>query len=215
MKSIVLSYFVSLMIFSSSYAKPHSHSSRAHEHPLPTQGVAHRHGTGAVGKSNINKPIVKKQQTNLETKKLYIGTEIGTEYIGQVRNGKPHGKGTLYLPNGSKIIGSFINNKISGPVTILFANGNKYVGTFYADLAQEAVSESGKGTIYNKNGTKITGTFKNFNIVGVATIHFNNGNKYVGTFKDNKPHGRGTVYQQNGTKIIGIFKRGKMVKKLK
>lgn len=28
----------------------HSHNGRSHNHPLPLQGVAHKHGKGAIGK---------------------------------------------------------------------------------------------------------------------------------------------------------------------
>ena len=30
-------------------AQPHQHGGRAHTHPLPAQGVRHKHGNGAVG----------------------------------------------------------------------------------------------------------------------------------------------------------------------
>ena len=39
-------------------ADAHSHGTRSHAHPLPQQGIQHRHGNGAIGKAitNSDKP---------------------------------------------------------------------------------------------------------------------------------------------------------------
>ncbi len=42
---------------SSLQAKPHSHAGRTHSHPLPTEGIGHKHGGGASGIAVGDQPI--------------------------------------------------------------------------------------------------------------------------------------------------------------
>ena len=60
-KAILLTTFA--LAFSAAQANPHIHGTRTHTHPLPTQGVKHKHGASAVGRHAGNAPA-KQAQTN-------------------------------------------------------------------------------------------------------------------------------------------------------
>ena len=54
-----------------------------------------------------------------------------TKYVGEVKNGKPHGKGTLTYPdNGGEYIGQWKNGKYHGQGELTFDNGEKIIGNF-------------------------------------------------------------------------------------
>ncbi len=62
-----------------------------------------------------------------------LGTFVssgGAKYVGEFRDDKFNGKGTLYAPNGSvRYVGEFQDGKFNGQGTFTYANG-KYVGQF-------------------------------------------------------------------------------------
>jgi|TARA_Y100000294_G_C8515277_1_gene320573 hypothetical protein len=54
-----------------------------------------------------------------------------TKYVGEVKNGKPHGKGTLTYPDkGGKYIGQWKNGKYHGQGELTFFDGKKIIGNF-------------------------------------------------------------------------------------
>ncbi len=105
-----------------------------------------------------------------------FGTEsnAGFTYIGEFKNGKPNGQGTLTFANGNKYVGEFKDDKYNGPGTYTFANGNKYVGEFKDDKA------NGQGTYFF-----------------LADDQWK-GDKYVGEWKDGKYNGQGIMFLANG-----------------
>ncbi len=89
----------------------------------------------------------------------------GLKYVGVVKNGKPHGKGTLTYPEkGGKYVGQWKNGKYHGKGKLIDGGGGVYVGEF-------------------KNG-KCDG-YGDFKIRG--------GHKYSGNWKNGKHHGHGTL----------------------
>ena len=52
------------------------------------------------------------------------------KYVGEIRNGLPHGQGTETFPNGQKYVGKFKDAKKNGKGTFTFPDGRKYVGEF-------------------------------------------------------------------------------------
>jgi hypothetical protein len=59
--------------------------------------------------------------------------EDGTKYVGEVIEGKRHGKGTILWPDGTRYIGTFRNNMRHGPGTMILPDGTIYNGTFEDD----------------------------------------------------------------------------------
>ena len=87
----------------------------------------------------------------------------GDKYVGEYRDGKPHGQGTAMYANGNKYVGEFKDSKQHGQGTYFYLadnqwKGGKYVGEFkdgkyhgqgivtYADgrLSQEGMWENNK-----------------------------------------------------------------------
>jgi len=53
------------------------------------------------------------------------------KYVGEVKNGKPHGKGTLTYPDkGGKYVGQWKNGKYHGEGILTFSDGEKQKGNF-------------------------------------------------------------------------------------
>ena len=49
-------------------------------------------------------------------------------YNGQVENGKPHGLGVIYYPNGNLYIGEWKDGKYNGQGTYTLIDGNRFEG---------------------------------------------------------------------------------------
>jgi hypothetical protein len=79
----------------------------------------------------------------------------GDEYIGEVRDGLPHGEGTYMYANGDKYVGQFNDDKRHGQGTYSWASGDKYVGSYVND------QRHGQGTFTFADGDQYVGEFKN------------------------------------------------------
>jgi hypothetical protein len=80
-----------------------------------------------------------------------------TKYVGEVKNGKPHGKGTLTYPDdGGEYIGQWKDGVQHGKGTYTYRDGSKYVGML------KDGKQHGKGTLtYPDNGGEYIGQWKN------------------------------------------------------
>ena len=94
-----------------------------------------------------------------------------TVYVGELRNGVPHGEGTLTFPDGGKYVGEFKEGKIHGQGTATYPDGSKYVGEW-----------------------------QDGNWHGQGTFTYPDGTKYVGEFKDGKPWS-GKFYDKYGNVV--------------
>jgi hypothetical protein len=136
--------------------------------------------------------------------------EIKYEYIGQIKNGRPDGKGKLnisdtkfgktfaegtFKTNKNNFI-EIIDGKFNDDLTELYIkNGQKYKIVFKKD---------GYG---QKKGTIFEGTFKNFILIKGKAI-FPNGEKFTGEYFDNGLIKEGTYEYIDGTKFTGTFDKG-------
>jgi uncharacterized protein len=103
-------------------------------------------------------------------------------YVGELKDGKPHGHGTFSLKNGARIVGEFKDGK-----------------------------PHGHGTIYNADGSKYVGELKDGKPHGHGTLTLANGGHYVGELVDGKPHGEGRATYPSGKKVIVIYSNGILV----
>ena len=55
---------------------------------------------------------------------------IHTKYMGEIKNGKPDGRGIKLKPYAGKYFGEWKNGKEHGQGTETFSNGEKYIGEF-------------------------------------------------------------------------------------
>jgi len=155
-----------------------------------------------------------------------------TKYIGEYKNGKKHGKGSLQVGNFTffskkliktvgcyEYVGQFRNDKMHGKGTLKIygkknvKDGAKYVGEFENGIM------SGKGTLIDENELfgkhKYTGKFKNGKFNGKGKIEYSKPVKtnYVGEFYNNKMHGKGTriaINKKKKIKMVGVFKANQM-----
>ena len=127
---------------------------------------------------------------------------LGSKFVGDIKNMKPNGQGTVTLPNEYTFTGGFKDGKFHGQGTQIFSNRDKYVGEF------KSGKKHGKGTLSSTNGFKYVGKFKSGKKHGQGTLDLLDGGKYVGTFKNDKKSGSGTLTSPGGFKYVGEFKNG-------
>ena len=139
--------------------------------------------------------------------------EKGDYYIGEYKDGKMHGKGTIFFKNGKiKYEGNFVNNKKEGMGKYFFeygeyfikenskkyylSNGDYYLGPWLND------KRYGIGKIFLKNGkVKYAGDFVNNKFEGNGMYIFEDGYYYYGQWMDDYQHGKGNIYDKKG-KIV-------------
>jgi hypothetical protein len=111
---------------------------------------------------------------------------FGLKYVGEWKNDRPDGKGTLiyYTPSkaaGAKSVGDFRKGDfIQGIHT--FPNGDKYIGEFINR------KRNGQGTFISANG------------------------KYVGEWKNDRPNGLGILTHADGRIEEGMFQNGNLLR---
>ena len=88
----------------------------------------------------------KAQSGNVESKT--INYPDGGRYEGEVKDGKRHGKGTLFWTDGGRYEGEWQNDKRNGQGTHYYADGHKYVGQWKDNY------KHGQGTYYFTNPRK-------------------------------------------------------------
>ena len=147
----------------------------------------------------------------------------GVEYVGEVLNNKPHGKGKLSHTHGT-YEGDFVEGYFHGHgvvtingiltmeadfemgitkgiVDIDYVNGNHYHGEC------ENNTPHGRGTM-NYGKDKYTGEYMNGIRHGKGSYEFEDGSLYVGEFENDTMSGRGIFNESNGNKYDGEFKDG-------
>jgi len=118
----------------------------------------------------------------------------GDKFVGEFKDGKPNGKGTLF-----DIDGSIINQGL-------------WIDGYFKFSVFQSVSYKGQGT-YTKAGNKYVGDWMYGMFNGQGTFTLFNGAKYVGEFKDDKYNGQGTLYASNGQIVVaGIWTNGNFVR---
>lgn len=70
---------------------------------------------------------------------LYQPYEInyaGTVYVGEWKNGEPHGFGKMYFPDSSVYVGTFKNGRATGEGRYIYSNGSYYEGEIQNNQAE-------------------------------------------------------------------------------
>lgn len=71
----------------------------------------------------------------------------GQKYVGEFRDGRRNGRGTIILPNGDRYDGQWKDDHLHGRGTYTFSDGRKYVGEFLRSVRQ------GRGFMVRSDGT--------------------------------------------------------------
>jgi hypothetical protein len=130
-----------------------------------------------------------------------VNFSSGSKYVGEFKEGKLHGQGTLTFINGDKYVGEFKDDKYNGKGTLIFTSGEKYVGEYKNNV------RNGQGTTTWPDGDKYVGEYKDDKANGQGNYTWANGYKYLGEYKDGVRNGQGIYYNANGSiNESGIYK---------
>lgn len=113
------------------------------------------------------------------------------EYKGEWKDGKFHGRGELIYTKGDKFSGQWENGLLHGQGIQEFENGSKYIGQFVKGKSE------GKGTMRYADGDKYVGDWKNDQKHGQGRIDYNNGSSYTGGWAKNKYEGQGKYHSHD------------------
>jgi hypothetical protein len=145
------------------------------------------------------------------------GTEVkallpdGSLYIGEMRDGKVNGRGSVISPDGTNQQGEWRDGqpyRVSG--TWVAADGTREVGTWNADGTRSG------GKVTWKDGRKYEGDWK---VVpdggelpdGTGTMAWPDGRQFVGQFYSGQPDGTGKMTYLDGKVENGLWKQGNFV----
>ena len=129
-----------------------------------------------------------------------------SKYVGEVKNGKPHGKGTLTYPEkGGKYVGQWKNGKFHGKGKLTYSDGGIYVGEFKNGKCDGYGDFKIRGQIYS-------GNWKNGKRHGHGTLKQSGGGwhhdeEYTGEFRNGVYHGHGTL-KEGDEEYTGEFTNG-------
>lgn len=134
----------------------------------------------------------------------YRGDGVWKEerYVGEMRDGKLDGSGTLTYDNGDRYQGRFVDGRRSGRGTYTHANGDRYEGEFKEDM------RTGSGIFVYHTGGRYEGEFLNGEYQGHGTFYFANGDRYEGDFAGGLPDGFGSFTAHTGESVRGHWSNG-------
>uniref|UniRef100_A0A7S1QV67 Uncharacterized protein n=1 Tax=Neobodo designis TaxID=312471 RepID=A0A7S1QV67_NEODS len=125
----------------------------------------------------------------------------GERYEGQVSDdGKRHGKGILWWPNGNVYAGEWAAGAMCGSGTFHYAaEGDRYTGGFQDD------KKHGGGKYTFANGNSYGGEFACDKRHGRGKYSWMCGDEYDGEWLEGRMHGQGVTAYANGNKYVGSF----------
>ena len=130
----------------------------------------------------------------------------GSEYEGDVVQGKKEGKGILKFKDGTIYEGEFKDDDFNGNGILKYNNGRKYEGNF------KEGKMDGNGKFIWEDGKTYIGSYVNDKKHGQGKLIYNNDKYYEGSWVNNKQHGEG-LYYLNGKVLKGQFRFGKIITK--
>ena len=140
----------------------------------------------------------------------------GMVYVGQWREGVMHGEGTMTIPRISIYAGEWRDGKKHGQGTTTFlfelVKGKTFVGEYKHDEQWQGMKYSKDGTLVAKVTKGIEQAVGSDTIGNTVTTPSSNGTSgYVGGLKGGKPlNGKSAFTDADGAKYVGEVKNGKM-----
>ena len=131
----------------------------------------------------------------------------GFSYEGIWKAGIREGMGILIWPDGTKYTGEFRDGKRHGRGKQVFPEGHVYVGDFEMGL-RHGLGDFTYGSGSSK-GDRYIGDYFKGRRHGQGTYLFADGRKYVGQFEKGRQSGEGRFYWKNGVTFEGEFRNGK------
>jgi hypothetical protein len=138
----------------------------------------------------------------------------GEIYEGEFRDDKKSGKGVLTLTDGARYDGEFKNNEIHGKGVLTWADGESYEGEFVNGKMHGrgvlTLANGKESVVLNfPNGARYVGDVVNGKMHGRGFLNFMDGESYEGEFRDNKKSGKGVLTLADGESYEGEFVNGK------
>jgi hypothetical protein len=120
-------------------------------------------------------------------------------YVGQIKNSKYHGEGTIYYnETGDLYKGQFKNGQKHGFGEFKFYNGDKYTGEFFMD------DMHGEGVYFSNNEIIYKGNFTFGSLIGKGQMYnIHDELIYDGEFLNSMPHGFGISYNNKQIMYVG------------
>lgn len=118
-------------------------------------------------------------------------------YVGEMREGKMHGRGVYTDPHGNVYKGEFKDDTRHGKGVYKDSNGNEYDGDWVDDKWH------GRGVFKYGSGDVYEGEFVNDKRHGRGIYTEANGGLYDGEFKNNQKNGRGAYTDADGVQYFG------------
>lgn len=151
----------------------------------------------------FSKPKI--QITSDENGMTRIKYQDNSEYYGEIKNNKRHGKGKLTTRKGV-YEGEFKNNIFCGYGIYTYKDGSKYEGEW------DNGKRNGQGKFSTSSGEIYEGTWKN-NFIIEGTHTNKKGYEYRGNFERCKYSGYGIRKYKNGSKYEGEWAYGRRMGK--
>ena len=133
----------------------------------------------------------------------------GSKYVGEWKDRKWHGEGTLYNTYGGvEQEGIFENNKFLYAKSLsprFIAQNTPTKKRRLPPCPEQGVWNNCVGTFTYPDGNKYVGEWKNDKKHGQGTYAEADGSKYVGEWKDGIRYGQGTQTYADGRVAEGIF----------
>jgi hypothetical protein len=105
-------------------------------------------------------------------KPAYDRGSIYAEYNGEMKDGKPNGRGAYFDESGVCYEGEWSEGHFEGSGRLQLPNGDEYIGTFHAGNAD------GEGSYFRADGEVYAGEFRDGLRSGTATLSLPNGGSY-------------------------------------
>ena len=125
------------------------------------------------------------------------------QYLGEWKNNKWDGKGTLEQANGNRYVGEWQEGKRSGMGTLWVKEKGtlrkRYAGQWEDDRPH------GRGMHFYKDGSSYNGEWKFGSRHGVGIMSYACGDVYEGDWFDGKRHGFGVLDYANGDHFEGLW----------
>lgn len=131
----------------------------------------------------------------------YIFQKNGSTYYGELKGGKPDGKGKTTFITGDTYEGEYVKGMRQGYGVYTFTDGEKYEGNWYQD------HQHGKGVYYfvNNEWEKYDGMWYLDYMQGDGTMYYTNGDIYIGEWLQDKRNGQGKYIYSNGEIYSGTW----------
>jgi hypothetical protein len=123
-------------------------------------------------------------------------TDLTVEYIGERKNGIPHGQGSYTWTNGDEYIGNWNEGKRHGQGTYTWTNGDEYTGKW------KEHKRHGSGTFTTRFGGTLRGEWKDDKIwsgIDRTADHKVIGTYVLGKWNYPKPHSPSVSKSKNKT----------------